>query len=191
VLKKIIKPGMSVSAFFGSPRKDGYSSGLHEAVLSAACVSVRRFYLYEMNINPCLGCGECRERMVCVHNDDMNRVIESVLSSDILSFSFPLYFTSAPGPLKTMIDRFQVLWEASKRGECPVNGQTGIAFITAGSDYPEMFCPSKTILRHLMRSIEGSFNDEASIYCSGLDNDIGIESYRKIRTGILHKNEKN
>jgi hypothetical protein len=46
-------------------------------------------------------------------------------------------------------------------------------------------------LRHLMRSIEGSFNDDASIYCSGLDNDIGIESYRKIRTGILHKNEKN
>ncbi len=191
MLKKIIKPRVSVSAFFGSPRKDGYSSGLHEAVLSAACVSVRRFYLYEMNIKPCLGCGLCREKMVCVHNDDMNCVIESVLTSDILSFSFPLYFTSAPGPLKTMIDRFQILWESSKRGEYPVHGQTGVAFVTAGSDYKEMFNPSKIILRHLMRSIEGSFDEDSSIFCPGMDSDNGISSYRKTCDDVIHRFEKN
>lgn len=187
----IIKTGKHISAFFGSPRKNGYSSSLHEAAISTACGTVRRFYLYDMNIRPCTGCGYCREKSKCSIHDDMSLVIESVLSSDVLSFSFPLYFSSIPGSMKTMIDRFQVLWEASRRGEYSVKGQRSLAFVTAGSEYGEMFTPSKTILRHLMRSLEGEFCADESIYCPGMDTDEGIASYRKILEALNTGIEKN
>ncbi|HEY1406047.1 MAG TPA: flavodoxin family protein, partial [Spirochaetota bacterium] len=171
--RKIIKPDTKIAAFFGSPRKNGFSSRLHEAVLSAAHDQVRRFYIHEMKILPCTGCGHCRSQISCIHNDDMNEIYDAVLSSSILSFSFPLYFSSIPGPLKTMIDRFQPFWEAARREEYPACGQTASVFITAGSRYKDMFLPSTTIIRHLMNSIHGTFSSERSIYCSNLDGEDG------------------
>jgi len=121
----------------------------------------------------------------------MSLIIESVLSSDVITFSFPLYFSSIPGPMKTMIDRFQVLWEASRRGEYPVKDQRGLAFVTAGSEYSGMFAPSTTILRHLMNSLGGSFCVDESILCPGLDTDKGLASYRKILEDVKKVFEKN
>lgn len=175
----IIKTGKNITAFFGSPRKNGFSSSLHEAAISTACGSVRRFYLYDMNIRPCTGCGYCRYNNACVIHDDMGIIIRSVISSDVVSFSFPLYFTSIPGPMKTMIDRFQVLWEAARRGEYPAEGQRSLAYITAGSEYNEMFQPSMTILRHLLKSLGGSFSVDESVLCPGMDSEKGVASYRK------------
>jgi hypothetical protein len=85
-----------------------------------------------------------------------------------------------PGPLKSVIDRFQPFWELARQGLYPAKGQSGRAFVTAGSDYKEMFSPSQTILRHLMNSINGSFDRERSVFCADLDTDEGIAAYQKI-----------
>ena len=37
--------------------------------------------------------------------DDMQTVIEGLLSANLVIWSFPLYYYSVPGPLKTLIDR--------------------------------------------------------------------------------------
>lgn len=41
----------------------------------------------------------------CIHNDDMRALLEEILESDLLLFSFPLYCYGMPAPLKALIDR--------------------------------------------------------------------------------------
>lgn len=42
---------------------------------------------------------------VCRHNDDMRSILEQILESDLLLFSFPLYCYGMPAMLKNLIDR--------------------------------------------------------------------------------------
>ena len=41
----------------------------------------------------------------CVHHDDMRVILESILQSDLLLLSFPLYCYGMPAPLKALMDR--------------------------------------------------------------------------------------
>lgn len=61
----------------------------------------------QMNINSCLGCFSCWEKTPgkCCIYDDMQIVIEKLLWADLTIWSFPLYYFSLPGKLKTVIDR--------------------------------------------------------------------------------------
>ena len=175
------KTNIDICAFFGSPKNDGYSSKMHNAFLSRAYNKViRRFYIYEMKINPCRGCQFCKDNDFCYQKDDMGEIYESVRNSRLLTFSFPLYFSSIPGPMKTVIDRFQLLWEESNHGIYPLKNQTAISFISAGSNYTEMFYPSEKILAHIMNSIEGKYWRSKSFFCNDLDNNGGEEKFKGI-----------
>ncbi len=69
--------------------------------------NIERLNITQMNINSCLGCFSCWEKTPgkCCIDDDMQIVIEKLLWADLTIWSFPLYFFSLPGKLKTMIDR--------------------------------------------------------------------------------------
>ena len=41
----------------------------------------------------------------CVHSDDMRAILEEILESDLLIFSYPLYCYGMPAPLKALMDR--------------------------------------------------------------------------------------
>lgn len=41
----------------------------------------------------------------CIHKDDMKGILEKILQSDLLIFSYPLYCYGMPAPLKALIDR--------------------------------------------------------------------------------------
>jgi multimeric flavodoxin WrbA len=158
---------------------------MHDAFLSKAHNEVvRRFYIHEMKINPCTGCRFCKENLFCRQKDDMQEIYESVKNAKLLTFSFPLYFSSIPGPMKTMIDRFQLLWEESNRGMYPSKNQASISFISAGSDYKEMFLSSAKILSHIMNSIEGKYWNDKSFFCNGLDEENGDDHLIKILSVI-------
>jgi multimeric flavodoxin WrbA len=179
------KTNIDICAFFGSPRADGYSSKMHEAFLSKAHNKVvRRFHIYEMKINPCMGCHFCKKNLSCYQKDDMSEIYDTVKSSNLLTFSFPLYFSSIPGPMKTMIDRFQLLWEESNRGIYPLKNQRAMSFISAGSEYKDMLLPSVKILTHLMNSIEGEYLRDESFLCNGLDKENGNEKFKRILSDI-------
>jgi multimeric flavodoxin WrbA/putative sterol carrier protein len=61
----------------------------------------------QMNIGSCLGCFACWKTtpgQCCLH-DDMQTVLDKLLWADLTIWSFPLYYFSLPGKLKTLIDR--------------------------------------------------------------------------------------
>jgi multimeric flavodoxin WrbA len=105
----------------------------------------------------------------------MDDFFEALRPASSITLSFPLYFSAMPGPLKTMIDRFQPIWEESRKVKPSCPDLEGRVFITAGSVYRNMFDPSVTILRHLLHSIGGRFNQSNSIFCKNLDSVEGVE----------------
>jgi len=69
--------------------------------------SIERLNVAQMDINPCLGCFSCWKTTPgkCCIYDDMQTVLKKILWSDLIIWSFPLYYFSLPGKLKTVIDR--------------------------------------------------------------------------------------
>ena len=60
----------------------------------------------DRHIEYCTGCFACkRNGGTCVHDDDMREILEEILESDLLLFSFPLYCYGMPAPLKALLDR--------------------------------------------------------------------------------------
>nr|WP_297172373.1 flavodoxin family protein [uncultured Agathobaculum sp.] len=68
---------------------------------------IERLNVAQLDINSCLGCFCCWKNTPgeCCISDDMQTVIEKLLWADLTIWSFPLYYFSLPGKLKTVIDR--------------------------------------------------------------------------------------
>ena len=60
----------------------------------------------DKRIEYCTGCFECMKNGGrCIHQDDMHDILNKILQSDILIFSFPLYCYGMPALLKALMDR--------------------------------------------------------------------------------------
>lgn len=63
--------------------------------------------LSDMSVKPCTGCFFCwgRNNGTCVINDDIPAIKQKILDADVIIGSYPLYFFSMPGTVKTLNDR--------------------------------------------------------------------------------------
>lgn len=68
---------------------------------------LEEIFVNQLEINSCLGCFACWNKTPgqCVIKDDMQEVLDKLLWADITIWSFPLYYFSVPGKLKTLMDR--------------------------------------------------------------------------------------
>lgn len=104
---------MNILLINGSPKgKKSNTYKLSSSFVDGLKESYSEFSFEELDVNKldinfCLGCFCCWNKTPgkCVLNDDMQKVIESLLWADITIWSFPLYYFSVPSKLKTLIDR--------------------------------------------------------------------------------------
>ena len=78
-----------------------------EGICAAGQAEIQRLTVSKMDIRSCSGCFSCWKDtpgLCCIH-DDMQLVLEKLLWADLTIWSFPLYYFSLPGKLKTVIDR--------------------------------------------------------------------------------------
>ncbi len=70
-------------------------------------VQVEEIQVNQLELKPCRGCFACWNKTPgkCCIQDDMQEVIAKILWTDIVIWSFPLYYYTVPGGLKTLIDR--------------------------------------------------------------------------------------
>lgn len=118
---------ITVTVFLGSPRKNGNSAALAEALLEGAGekgAQVCSFGLSDMDISPCSGCGSCQLNpgSGCVIQDDMQEVYRKVVESDAVVFAGPVYWFSVSAQTKTAIDRLYAV------GGSDANALKGKAF---------------------------------------------------------------
>ena len=101
----------TITIFRGSPRKQGNTNALTDAVagrLREAGCRVREFELYDMHIEPCLACRKCQEdwsEINCVQKDDMQQIFDAIADSELLILATPIYSWYCTPPMKAMLDR--------------------------------------------------------------------------------------
>ena len=93
----------------GSPRKNGNTHILVSRILDGAKEKgaiVDIIFLNELNIQECNGCHECREGKQCSKKDDMNKIYQMIIESDVIVFGTPVYWYGPTALMKGFIDRF-------------------------------------------------------------------------------------
>lgn len=102
---------MKILVLNGSPKRDK-SDTMHitraflEGMRDAAPQEIHVIDVIDRHIEYCTGCFACkRNGGACIHDDDMREILEEILESDLLLFSFGLYCYGMPAPLKALLDR--------------------------------------------------------------------------------------
>jgi len=138
----------------GSGRRGGNSDAVLEAALEAisgAGAHVEMIVPAALEIRPCQACGGCWETGQCVVQDDMQELYRRFELADHLVVASPLYFTSLPGHLKSMIDRFQCFWVRAYVLHRPVRRRrTGMFLCVSAMDNRRYYDCTLTIVRTWM-----------------------------------------
>lgn len=102
---------MKILVFNGSPKREK-SDTLHitraflEGMSEVSEQEIQVIHVIDKHIEYCTGCFACkRNGGTCIHNDDMQEILEKILNSDLLLFSYPLYSYGMPAHLKALLDR--------------------------------------------------------------------------------------
>jgi multimeric flavodoxin WrbA len=162
---------MKVLALNGSPHaENGQTASIMAPFLKGmeeAGADVELFYVYKLDIKPCLGCHSCWGRTPgeCVQKDDMEVLRPRLAAADVLVLGTPVYVDGMTGAMKTMIDRLLPLGEGSveiRQGRCrhPVRErvQSGKVVLVSTCGYPEIVTFDPLIVH--VRAICGNFDRE-------------------------------
>lgn len=102
---------MKILVLNGSPKRE-QSDTMHitraflEGMQAAGEQEIQIIHVIDKHIEPCTGCFACMHNGgECIHSDDMRGILEEILASDLLIWSFPLYCYGMPAPLKALLDR--------------------------------------------------------------------------------------
>ena len=102
---------MKILVLNGSPKREK-SDTMHitraflEGMQTAGEQDVHIIHVIDQHIEPCTGCFSCMHNGGnCIHSDDMRGILDEILESDLLIWSFPLYCYGMPAPLKALLDR--------------------------------------------------------------------------------------
>lgn len=102
---------MKILVLNGSPKREKsdvmhITRALIEGMNEAAEQDVHIINVIDKHIEYCAGCFACMHNGgTCIFDDDMRDILNEMLESDLLLFSFPLYCYGMPAPLKALIDR--------------------------------------------------------------------------------------
>ena len=107
-----LRPALKVLLLNGSPKVEK-SNSLHLAkafcngIKETCKADITQLDVYRLNIKDCLGCFHCWSKTpgICCIHDDMEYVLAKILESDIIIWSFPLYYFGIPSKLKALMDR--------------------------------------------------------------------------------------
>lgn len=102
---------MKILVLNGSPKRDKSDTmqitrAFLDGMRDAAQQEIKTIHVIDRHIAYCSGCFSCmRNGGDCIHHDDMRAILEEILDSDLLIWSYPLYCYGMPAPLKALLDR--------------------------------------------------------------------------------------
>lgn len=98
-----------VLSIMASPRLGGNVATLldeAERGAIAAGATVKRLTINQLDFHPCVACMKCRTTGQCaLPHDDAHELAQLISQADSLLIAMPIYWSSMPGTLKTLLDR--------------------------------------------------------------------------------------
>ena len=112
---------MKILVFNGSPKRENSDTlritrAFLEGMQDAAPQKIHVIDVIDRHIEYCTGCFACKMNGgTCIHDDDMRDILDGILESELLLFSFPLYCYGMPAQLKALLDRTMPLSSLAMR----------------------------------------------------------------------------
>lgn len=111
----------TVLVLSASPRKGGNSDILCDQFVKGAQEAghqAEKIFLGDKTITYCIGCEICMQNGgTCVHDDDMEEILQKMIDADVIVLATPVYFYSMDAQLKTVIDRTVARYTAIENKE--------------------------------------------------------------------------
>ncbi|MEG6584799.1 flavodoxin family protein [Dendrosporobacter sp. 1207_IL3150] len=109
---------MKVLAFVGSPRGNGNTARMVDAVCKGAAAvghDIETINVTRLNIHDCTACCACKVGKVeyCALNDDMQKLYPKIIEADCIVVGTPVYMGQMSGQLKNFFDRWYTFMDAS------------------------------------------------------------------------------
>lgn len=123
---------MKILGIAASPRKDGNTEFIINEVLNSAKengAEVELLTMVDREIKPCLACETCYETSECaIQDDDAAFFFDKMMDADGIVIGSPVYFGGVTSPLKSLIDREQVLWTQERSFENKVCASVAVGW---------------------------------------------------------------
>ena len=100
---------MKILAIQASPRKKGNTNRVLDEMIKGAEDNgheVIKYYVQDMDIQPCSGCEICAKGKDCRYEDDGAEIINQLAEGAGIILASPIYFGQMTAQAKTVIDRF-------------------------------------------------------------------------------------
>ncbi len=154
---------LRVLALVGSARVGGNTDTIIDEILSQVehrpGTRVRKYYLHQLDLRPCRGCGHCREHEWCAQEDGMRELYGEIRSSDAIILGSPVYMGQVSGQTKIFLDRCYAL-RGPAGSRVAGADKLGIAVLVCGARDPEHPRPALRTLRVFFRLCEISRVEE-------------------------------
>jgi len=97
----------------GSPRVNGDTAALIRELRRHLNGEVAELSAYRAKLAPCVDCRSCRVQKGCVVEDDMRVIYGDAFDNVVLAS--PVYYSTLPGPVFSLMSRFQPQFGATYR----------------------------------------------------------------------------
>lgn len=168
-----------ILAVAGSARRGGNSDRILEAALDVMRdrgAEVETVIPRELDVTPCRSCWGCWETGACVVRDAMQDIYVRFSEVDHIVVGSPVYFTSVPGHLKLLIDRFQCFWVRTFRlGEPPEPRRQGMFLSVGAMDRDQFYKCSRQVITSWFACL--NMKCTLSRFFPGLDDKDDIDAH--------------
>lgn len=99
---------MKITCINGSARNNGSCNYLIDSFISGIeeiNADIIKYCVGDADLHFCKGCKKCYIDGACVQNDDVQKIVKDILTSDIVLIAAPSYWADVPAQLKTLFDR--------------------------------------------------------------------------------------
>lgn len=106
-----MKKNMSkIVAVVASPIVDGNSDTIVSAVTDGAMgLSTNIIELFRLDkfrtLRGCSACNDCKKTGRCIHNDEIQDILDAIRDADVVIMSTPVYFNEVASQYKVLEDR--------------------------------------------------------------------------------------
>lgn len=135
----------------GSPRPQGDTAALIAALRETLAGEVIQIDAYRVQVAPCIDCRRCWDTPGCIFADDFDAILAAIAEADCIILASPVYFSTLPGPLLSLLSRLQIVYTAARHhGKRRITGKKagGILLCGGGEGDP---APAEAVARGLLR----------------------------------------
>ncbi|PWR74728.1 flavodoxin family protein [Methanospirillum lacunae] len=142
---------MKIIGIASSPRKGANSQTLVEHILSGAekaGAKTELVRLCDLNIEPCIGCNDCKKSNGCVQKDDFAGLVSKLETADAVVFGSPVYWGRLNAQAYPVIDRLYSLLKSDFSTDFP-KGKKFVVALTCGGMGAEAVNPVNEYAKHI------------------------------------------